>query len=30
MLDEKLRVLQTELERKEIQLQELIQRSGLD
>lgn len=30
ILDEKLRVLQSELERKEVQLQELIQRSGLD
>ena len=30
ILDEKLRVLQSEFERKEVQLQELIQRSGLD
>lgn len=30
ILDEKLRVLQSELERKEVQLQELVQRSGLD
>ncbi|TNV72405.1 hypothetical protein FGO68_gene13010 [Halteria grandinella] len=30
ILDEKLRVLQTELDRKEVQLQELVQRSGLD
>jgi DNA repair exonuclease SbcCD ATPase subunit len=30
VLDEKLRVLQSELERKEVQLQELVQRSGLD
>jgi SMC interacting uncharacterized protein involved in chromosome segregation len=29
-LDEKLRVLMSELDRKEVQLQELVQRSGLD